>query len=193
MAKGSFKISIDTRSLVLLILCLGVFINLLTYFHFFFSSRKKIDSALQGLTLSSVRLYDDALAKVDDYLRAATTNFSFSSSSPSSSFGSSSSGKVDSPIIPVVDTIDYDYFVSNGRHIARIGRQDFSDGSPFPRGGVISRVYDDCIILDGGYRVARGTGRVGSFSSRSVDSAVSSSSAPSLDGFKDVRERIKQL
>ena len=115
MAKGSFKISIDTRSLVLLILCLGVFINLLTYFHFFFSSRKKIDSALQGLTLSSVRLYDDALAKVDDYLRAATTNFSFSSSSPSSSFGSSSSGKVDSPIIPVVDTIDYDYFVSNRR------------------------------------------------------------------------------
>lgn len=191
MANGSFKISFDTRALVIFILCVGVLFNIITFVHFYFSSSKKVDSALESLTLSSVKLYDDVIARVDDYLQSVTTNLSFSSSSSSaaSDVSSSSKKKDDSPILPVVDSIEYDFFVKDGRHMARIGRQDFSSGSPFPRGGVISRVYDDCIILEGGYRVAR-QNRLASSSSRPSLSAPSVTSSDIE--FPDITSKLKK-
>lgn len=195
MANGSFKISFDTRALVIFILCVGVLFNIISFVHFYFSSSKKVDSALESLTLSSVKLYDDVIARVDDYLHSVTTNLAFSSSSSSTStstsdVSSSSKNKEDSPILPVVDTLDYDYYVKDGRHIARIGRQDFSSGSPFPRGGVISRVYDDCIILEGGYRVARQNRLASSSSSRPSVSAPSVTS--SKVDFPDITSQLKK-
>ncbi|MBQ4385442.1 MAG: hypothetical protein II823_05925 [Kiritimatiellae bacterium] len=192
MANGSFKISFDTRALVIFILCVGVLFNIITFFHFYFSSSKKVDAALESLTLSSVKLYDDVIARVDDYLHSVTTNLSFSSSAAVASEASSSfsRNKEDSPILPVVDTLDYDFYVKDGRHIARIGRQDFSSGSPFPRGGVISRVYDDCIILEGGYRVARQNRLASSSSSRPSVSAPSVTS--SKVDFPDITSQLKK-
>ena len=189
MANSSFKISLDTRAMVIVLLCVGVLFNVISFFHLYFSSSKKVDDALQSLTVSSIKLYDDTLSKVDDYLHGLSTNTAFVSRLPSSEIPSISGNttKEDSPILPVVDSIDYDYFVSDGRHIARIGRQDFSDGSPFPRGGVISRVYDDCILLEGGYRVARQNARVGASPVRSFDS----SSASSFDSLSHLKEGLK--
>lgn len=192
MSDKSFKFTFESRYGVILILFIGVLFNIISFVHFYFSSSRKVDEALRSLTVSSIKIYDDTLSKVDDYLSALSTNVAFYSRSPSSDSLSASVdfNKSDSPILPVVDSIDYDYFVSDGRHIARIGRQDFSDGSPFPRGGVISRVYDDCILLEGGYRVARQNARIGGFSSPSVDSSLSTSS---YDELKQVRERIGKL
>ena len=192
MANGSFKISFDTRALVIFILCVGVLFNIISFVHFYFSSSKKVDSALESLTLSSVKLYDDVIARVDDYLFSLTTNLSFSSSFTSDFNSSSSKRKEDTPILPLVDSIEYDYFVKDGRHMARIGRQDFSSGSPFPRGGVISRVYDDCIILEGGYRVARQSPRLGSSSSSSRPSVSVPSVTSSKVDFPDITSQLQK-
>ena len=187
------KFSVNQRTLIISLLLVGVLFNIVSYFHFRFASARKVDKAIEQLTLSSVKLYDDVLLKVDDYLSVVSSNvFSSVSSSFFSSSSSSSSSSLDdklknSPILPVVDSIEYDYYVKDGRHMARIGNQDFSDGSPFPRGGVISRVYGDCIILEGGYRVTRQNARVSSSLSRSAASRPSVASATLPDNFNQTK------
>lgn len=182
------KFSVNQRTLIISLLSVGVLFNIVSYFHFRFASSRKVDVAIEQLTLASVKIYDDVLLKVDDYLSSVSSNVS---SRVSASFSSSpliSEDKAkDTPILPVVDSIEYDYYVKDGRHMARIGNQDFSDGSPFPRGGVISRVYGDCIILEGGYRVTRQNSRVSPSSSRSVASRPSVASATLSDNHNQMK------
>lgn len=175
MMTKEITFNVNQRTLIISLLLVGVLFNIVSYFHFRYASSRKVDIAIEQLTLASVKIYDDVLLKVDDYLAGVSSNVSSRVSASFSSPSSSSSDQKtnDTPILPVVDSIEYDYYIKDGRHMARIGRQDFSDGSPFPRGGVISRVYDDCILLEGGYRVARQNARVGGISSRSVDSTRS--------------------
>lgn len=186
----SFKISISTRNAVLLILGVGVLFNIISFFHFRFSTVRRVNDSVKAIEVSSLRLYDDVLKRVDDYMHTVSTNFNFSSSSAVIASEQISANKDDTPLLPLVDSIDYDYFVHNGRHIARIGRQDFSDGSPYPRGGVISRVYDDCLILDGKYRVARSSRSSGSFS---ANSRVSSSPPSIPSNFDDLSSLSKRI
>lgn len=162
--------------------------NIVSYFHFRYASSRKVDIAIEQLTLTSVKIYDDVLLKVDDYLASVSSNVSSRvSASFSSSPLTSEEKSKDTPILPVVDSIEYDYYVKDGRHMARIGNQDFSDGSPFPRGGVISRVYGDCIILEGGYRVTRQNARVSPSSSRSAASRPSVASATLPDNHNQMK------
>lgn len=190
----SLDFSLNQRTLIISLLCVGVIFNVVSYFHFRYASSRKVDMAIEQLTLSSVKIYDDVLLKVDDYLAVVSSNVSSRvSASFSPSPSSSDEKEKDTPILPVVDSIDYDYYIKDGRHMARIGNQDFSDGSPFPRGGVISRVYGDCIILDGKYRVSRSNARVAPSSSRSAVSRPSVASVPSQSfDFSDMRNEIKK-
>lgn len=182
------KFSVNQRTLIISLLSVGVLFNIVSYFHFRFASSRKVDVAIEQLTLASVKIYDDVLLKVDDYLASVSSNVSSRVSASFSSSPLTSDEKAkDTPILPVVDSIEYDYFVSDGRHMARIGNQYFSDGSPFPRGGVISRVYGDCIILEGGYRVTRQNARVSSSSSRSVASRSSVASATLPDNHNQIK------
>lgn len=182
------KFSVNQRTLIISLLSVGVLFNIVSYFHFRFASSRKVDVAIEQLTLASVKIYDDVLLKVDDYLASVSSNVSsrVSASSSSSPLTSEEKSK-DTPILPVVDSIEYDYYVRDGRHMARIGNQDFSDGSPFPRGGVISRVYGDCIILEGGYRVTRQNARVSPSSSRSAASRPSVVSVTLPDNHNSIK------
>lgn len=182
------KFNVNQRTLIISLLLVGVLFNIVSYFHFRYASSRKVDIAIEQLTLTSVKIYDDVLLKVDDYLASVSSNVSSRvSASFSSSPLTSEEKSKDTPILPVVDSIEYDYYVKDGRHMARIGNQDFSDGSPFPRGGVISRVYGDCIILEGGYRVTRQNARVSPSSSRSAASRPSVASATLPDNHNQMK------
>lgn len=63
--------------------------------------------------------------------------------------------KVDSvtPILPEVDTLAYSYAMVDGLPLAVIRGQYYRCGDIFPRGGLISAISRDCILLDGKYRV----------------------------------------
>ena len=58
-----------------------------------------------------------------------------------------------SPILPLVDNISYSYGLADDSSIATIGTQHYKVGQVFPRGGLITSISSDCIILDGRYRV----------------------------------------
>lgn len=130
---------------------LGLF-NLFAFFYFRHAVASRIDDSVD-LALSSLQSRFDVLQhNLQSNILVSVTNFvgSFPSFSSSSDVVPVASTTV---ISPVVDTCSYDFYERDGVQVARIGSQDFSRGSPYPRGGVIFRVYEDCIILEGGYRV----------------------------------------
>lgn len=57
------------------------------------------------------------------------------------------------PILPEVDTLAYSYATVDGLPLAVIRGQYYRCGDIFPRGGLISSISRDCILLDGKYRV----------------------------------------
>lgn len=86
------------------------------------------------------------------------SSLSHSSPSPGKS-SDSTSVKLDTPILPEVDVLAYDYASVDGFPLAVIGGQYFKCGDIFPRGGVISSISCDCLILDGRYRVTNKKGQ----------------------------------
>lgn len=165
---SKFTLDPDSRKVVILLLLLGLGFNVATFLMFRVKSANQIIDFRKNLDSVYDEKFNALKVDIDNFLQFVTTNKVSSSSFSSPS--SSSSDSVNTPILPVVDSIDFDYFIHEGRHIAKIGGQYFSSGSPYPHGGTITRVYPDSIILDGKYRVSRSS----SVSSRSSSSSSSS-------------------
>lgn len=96
-----------------------------------------------NVTDAVVDFYTNVLAMVERRPAFATNSFGVASS-PSDH---------PSPILPLVDNISYSYGYVDGADIATIGTQHYKVGQVFPRGGLITSVSSDCIVLDGRYRV----------------------------------------
>ena len=119
---SKFNLDSSSRKVVIVVLLIGLVFNILTFFYFRYSTQKKLDIAVASLTDGSSRLYNDVLIRVDDYMHVFSTNIlnavilsvgSNSNLVSSSSSASDHKLKEDSPLLPLVDTIDYDYFSIN--------------------------------------------------------------------------------
>lgn len=61
---------------------------------------------------------------------------------------------LDTPILPEVDRVQYQFYIDSGKPYINLSRQKFTVGDNYPRGGVITSISGDSIILDGLYRVS---------------------------------------
>lgn len=154
----------STRNIFYVFLLIGIVSNVILYFYLSFSLQNKLmdklDSNLSSLRSSLDKMVIDSYSLISDFARSNTvlfvTNSISSSSSVSSVYGGSmsASSKSNSPLFEVAGSLDYHYFVKDGRHCAYIGTEVFSSGSPFPQGGKIEQVYPNGILLEGGYFIS---------------------------------------
>lgn len=104
-----------------------------------------------------------ALASIDAYFASNNIPTTTSSSVVSSS------DEIDITFHKEIGDWDYDYFLSDSLPIARVGYSYFRVGDSFPRGGKITDIYPDCVVIND-----RFVFRNRLFVSRSVSSPSSS-------------------
>lgn len=90
----------------------------------------------------------DALRSIDMYFVSNSVRKSVSSVSDSSS-----GLKTDIVFYDDGGYWSYDYFLSDGVSLARVGCVYFRVGDNYPRGGRISAIYPDSVVIDGKYHV----------------------------------------
>lgn len=90
----------------------------------------------------------DALRSIDMYFVSNSVLGSVSS-------GSDSPSELKADVVFYDDGGDwsYDYFLSDGVSLARVGCVYFRIGDNYPRGGRISAIYPDSVVIDGKYHV----------------------------------------
>lgn len=185
---SKFTLDTDSRKVVLLVLFVGLGFNIATFFTFRMRSQNQLTELRKNLDSVYDDKYKSLKNDIDNFLQFVTTNKVVSSSSALNSNLARSSEVSNTPILPVVDSIDFDYFIHEGKHIAKIGGQYFSSGSPFPHGGTITRVYPDSIIIDGKFRVSRSS--VASVRSPSSTVSPSSTFSPSVSSSSSSSSRF---
>lgn len=162
-----------------IVLLIGILSNFLCLVVFRLKLDRKYDSRFADLSTSLneqlVSFSTASLARIDNYFRSnlqSRVNSSFSSTA------SLSKDDYDPKSVLFLDSgeCDYYYYLFNGEPFARIGISDFRVGNPFPRGGSITAIFPDCLIVDNSLLF-----RNRSFSSYSPFSSRSSSfSSPSI-------------
>lgn len=97
----------------------------------------------ESLQNQLVAFSSDALRQIDDYF--ASNRLSRASSSSSSSDTSVSSEDI---LFKDSGEWDYSYMMIGGLPFARVGIVNFSVGSKFPRGGSITAIYPDYVVVN---------------------------------------------
>lgn len=131
-----------------IVLLLGILANFICVVVF----RLKLDRRYQSefnelshaLHVELMTFSRDALARVDSYFASNKVN----SVNSVSSVSSSSSSDPTSVLFRDSGECDYYYYVYNGDPVARIGISDFRIGYPFPKGGAITAIFPDFLIVD---------------------------------------------
>lgn len=98
-----------------------------------------------------VSLTTNALHAIDAYFvsnRVASVSVSAFSS------GSSSDVLEDYPILRNAGTWKYHYFELGNNRFARVGIRNYGEGDFFPRGGLITNIHPDGIVVDAKYWVS---------------------------------------
>lgn len=90
-----------------------------------------------------VSFSSDALSRIDNYIISNRTQSVNSTSSDTDS--------ISSALFSETGDCDYHYFTVSGSPCARIGITDFYVGSRFPRGGFITAIFPDSIIVNDEY------------------------------------------
>lgn len=92
----------------------------------------------------------EMVAQVLSYTRnVISTNTLSNITTSSNQFSSNNIFQSDTPILhKEVLNFRYHYFEVDNKPFAKIGLINLSIGQPFPRGGIITAIYPDCIILD---------------------------------------------
>ena len=126
-----------------IILLIGIICNLLCIVVFRLKLDRKYSAEFKALSTSLqsdlVSFSSDALSRIDNYF---LSNKVSRASSPRSDVSPSD--------ILFLDSGDYDYYYYSvgGAPVARVGCCDFYIGSSFPRGGRITAIYPDYLVVD---------------------------------------------
>lgn len=102
---------------------------------------RDFDSLSDSLRSQVADLTVAALASIDAYF--VSNNIPRSASSPVSS-----SDEIDITFHKEIGDWDYDYFISDSVPLARVGYSYFRVGDSFPRGGKITDIYPDCVVIN---------------------------------------------
>ena len=128
-----------------LVLLIGILLNFVCVVVF----RLKLD---RKMGRDFVSLSDSLRSQVTDLTVAALSSidaYFVSNNIPrSASFASSPSDEIDATFHREVGDWDYDYFLSDSLPIARVGYSYFHVGDSFPRGGKITDIYPDCVVIN---------------------------------------------
>ena len=155
---------LDQPQVIAILLIIALLLNALIHFtspaYKFYRQaalelEKRVDTRFDSYTQTVRTNVTDAV--VEFY----TNVLSIVESRPSQSSIGAFTNSVDSsssPVLPLVDSINYSYGYADG-DIATIGSQHYRVGQVFPRGGLITNISFDSIILDGRYRVANAISR----------------------------------
>lgn len=117
----------------------------------------EVKSSISDFTVAAMASIDSYFAS--NYLGRASS----SDSHPSNSVYSSPSPSDTSPFHIPSGSWEFVYYEYGNTPFARVGRRDYCAGDIFPRGGLITSIHPDGIVVDGRYW----------FSNRPNDSFVS--------------------
>lgn len=149
-----------------IVLLFGIFLNFSCVLIFRLKLDRKMNNDFKlladSLQSQLVSFSSDALKQIDDYF------FSNRVSRSSSFSDSPASSSPEDILCRDSGEWDYSYMKVNNIPFARVGIVDFSIGSRFPRGGFITAIYPDCVIVNDTL----------SFRNRSFRSSFPSSSQP---------------
>ena len=130
-----------------LVLLVGIIFNFVCVVVFRLKLDRKMSSDFDKLSESLQGQVSDltvsALRSIDSYF--VSNSIPRSSSSVSSS---SSSDEMELTFHKEIGEWDYDYFLSDGFPLARVGPSYFRVGDSFPRGGKITDIFPDCVVVN---------------------------------------------
>ena len=109
----------------------------------FVSFRSELSSDVQDFTRR-------ALSTIDDYFLSNQVSRVSSDSSPVLNSSPNDNG---SPLLKDIGDWKYTYFEVNGIRYARVSFRNYKEGDFFPRGGVITSIHPDGLVVDGRYWV----------------------------------------
>ena len=96
----NFNLSQNSKACAILLLLVGVVFNIVSFFQFKYSTSKRIEEAVLAINVSSMKLYDDVLRRIDDRLQSISTNTTYTVNG-SAPLNDSLSQKSSSPLLPV--------------------------------------------------------------------------------------------
>lgn len=133
-----------------LVLFIGILFNLVCVVVFRLRLDRKYRDQFEEYKISLAsdvhNLSRDALSAIDGYF---VSNYNHSVSAPLSA----SLSAVDNPSRSFADSGDwfFDYFEHDNVRYARVGIRNYREGDVFPRGGFITSIHPDGVLVDGEY------------------------------------------